>query len=203
MMTRNESQKRMLLKYSLAAPLFLLLVLALAIPHSPLMANTEGVADKIANSVERVDNQSFIKNEKPEIVVKGTDEGWVLPQNLHQVTALEINQGFEIVRFKMYIQKTDGAKPIETFYNTGSTFNKDVLERIRQSKPNDYFHFVDIIIRDLKTNDEYIYGDCYLNIVKKIPAQMVDYQKKGREQRLNDTMKAQTLLPVNFPTKKY
>jgi hypothetical protein len=75
MMTRNESQRLMLLKYTLALPLLALLVFAFTLPNNPLMKNTEGVAEKVENVVQSVDNQLFKKNsKKPYVTVKGTDD---------------------------------------------------------------------------------------------------------------------------------
>jgi bla regulator protein blaR1 len=146
MMTRNESQRLMLLKYTLALPLFTLLVFAFTLPNNSLMKNTEGVAEKVENAVQSVDNQWFKqKNNIPKVAVKGTEEGWVLLQNLYKVTSLEINEGFEIVQFKMLVQDGDGMKPIEPYFNKGNIFNKEIIERIRKSKPRSYFHFVDIL----------------------------------------------------------
>jgi hypothetical protein len=192
MMTRNESQRLMLLKYTLALPLFTLLVFAFTLPNNPLMKNTEGVAEKVEKSVQSVDNQLFKKsNNRPKVTIKGTEDGWITPQNLYKVTSLEINEGFEIVQFKMLVQDGDGMKPIETYFNKGNIFNKEIMERIRKSKPRSYFHFVDIYIKDLKRNDTYIYGDSYLNIVNEIPTKMIDFIKKERQ---NDT--AQTTVNV-------
>jgi BlaR1 peptidase M56 len=183
MMTRNESQRLMLVKYTLALPLFALLVFAFTLPNNPLMKNTEGVAEKVENVVQSVDNQLFKKNNKrPEITIKGTERGWVLPQNLYKVTALDINEGFEILKFKMLVQDGDGMIPTETYYNTGSIFSKELIERIRRSKPRSYFHFVDISIKDLKRNDTYLYGDSYLHIVNEIPTKKLDFIRKDMTQ---------------------
>ena len=62
MMTRNESQRLMLVKYALALPLFALLIFAFTLPNNPLMRNTEGVAEKVEHAVQSVDNQLFKKS---------------------------------------------------------------------------------------------------------------------------------------------
>jgi BlaR1 peptidase M56 len=170
MMTRNESQRLMLVKYTLALPLFALLVFAFTLPNNPLMRNTEGVAEKVEKTVQSVDNQLFKKNNnKPEVTVKGTEEGWILKQDLDKVTSLEINEGFEIIRFTMVLGVGFEPEPNEAYVNQGATFNKTILERIKKGKVKSGFRFIDIWIKDLKTNEKYIYGDSYLTITDKIP----------------------------------
>ena len=193
MMTRNESQKRMLLKYLLSAPLFLLLVLLLTVPKSPLMANTEGVADKIKKSVEHIENQLVTNSKRPEVFVKGSEEGWVLPQNIAKITALEITEGYEIIGFKMLVQAGDGQIPTEIFKNKSGIFNEEILQRISKSQSNDYFHFVEIFIKDLKRNMEYNYGDAYLHVRNEIPKKHIDFILKGR--KIRDSIDA---LPVKL-----
>ena len=193
MMTRNESQKRMLLKYLLSAPLFLLLVLLLTVPKSPLMANTEGVADKIKKSVEHIENQLVTNSKRPEVFVKGSEEGWVLPENIAKITALEITEGYEIIGFKMLVQAGDGQIPTEIFKNKSGIFNEEILQRISKSQSNDYFHFVEIFIKDLKRNMEYNYGDTYLHVRNEIPKKHIDFILKGR--KIRDSIDA---LPVKI-----
>jgi BlaR1 peptidase M56 len=183
MMTRNESQRLMLVKYTLALPLFALLVFAFTLPNNPLMKNTEGVAEKVENVVQRVDNQLFKSNKKPDISVRGTEDGWVTPQNLYKVTALDINEGFEIVRFKMLIREGEGMKPTETYNNNGSIFNKEILQRLKKPSSNNHFNFKDIVIKDLQTNEQYIYGDSYLIITDKIPYAHVNAFKSLKVQK--------------------
>jgi hypothetical protein len=191
MMTRNRSQRIVLIKYTLAAPIFLLLVVAFTIPNSPLMSHTEGVSREVENAVNTVettlknnlqntDNQYLKTNERPRVSIKGTQHGYVLATNTAKVTALEINEGFEILSFKMIVQDGDGNPAKETYFNKGSVFEKKLLDRIKQSKPKSYFHIIDIQIKDLKKGLEYIYGDSYLHIVDEIPT---DYIVKTVETR--------------------
>jgi hypothetical protein len=170
MMTRNESQRLMLLKYTLALPLFALLVFAFTLPNNPLMRNTEGVAEKVGNVVQSVDNQLFKKNNnRPKVTVKGTEEGWILKQDLEKVTSLEINEGFEIIKFTMVLGVGFEPEPNEAYVNQGATFNKTILKRIKKGNDKYGFRFIDIWIKDLKTNEKYIYGDSYLNVTDKMP----------------------------------
>jgi hypothetical protein len=186
MMTRNESQRLMLLKYTLALPLFTLLVFAFTLPNNPLMKNTAGVAEKVEKTVQNVDNQLFKKsNNRPKVTVKGTEEGWITPQNLYKVSGLDINEGFEIVRFTMVLGDGFEPDPKETYINQGSTFNKTILERIKKGNGKFGFRFIDIWIKDLTTNEKYIYGDSYLTIIDKIPYAHINAFKSLKVQKID------------------
>ena len=68
MMTRNKSKRPALIKYALAAPIFLILTAALASPETPILAKTEALSDKVVTIIDDklVDNQetkSLITND--------------------------------------------------------------------------------------------------------------------------------------------
>ena len=68
MMTRNKSKRTALIKYALAAPIFLILTAALASPKTPLLAKTEVLSDKVVKTiddklVETQGNKSLITND--------------------------------------------------------------------------------------------------------------------------------------------
>jgi beta-lactamase regulating signal transducer with metallopeptidase domain len=209
MMTRNRSQRIVLMKYTLAAPIFLLLVVAFTIPNSPLMSHTEGVSREVENAVNTVettlknaaqpaDNQDLKTNERPRVSIKGTQMVYVLAKNADHVTALEINEGFEILSFKMIVQESDGYPATETYFNKGSVFEKKLKDRIKQSKPRSYFHIIEIQIKDLKKGFEYNYGDEYLHIVDEIPTDhLVRVVEMGAES--SDNQRVGTPVSGNLP----
>ncbi len=63
MMTRTRSQRVALVKYTLAAPLFIVLIILLASPKNGLMAKTEVLSEKIAHNVAKI--ESKIQNSTP------------------------------------------------------------------------------------------------------------------------------------------
>ena len=132
MMSRNPSQRVALVKYALVAPIFLMLVWAFTIPNNPLMRNTEGVSRAVENNVEKVGHQLFKTPKHLKVSVRGTEEGWVLPQNLSNVTGLNIDEGFEIIRFNVVVNKGDGYNSQATFKNNGAAFGKQLFDRGQQ-----------------------------------------------------------------------
>ena len=83
----------------------------------------------------------------------------------------------------MLVQAGDGQIPTEIFKNKSGVFNEKILQRISKSQSNDYFHFVEIFIKDLKRNMEYNYGDAYLHVRNEIPKKQIDFILKGRKIR--------------------
>ena len=59
MMTRNKSKRPALIKYALAAPIFLILTAALASPETPILAKTEALSDNVVKTIvsKTLDNQ--------------------------------------------------------------------------------------------------------------------------------------------------
>jgi hypothetical protein len=55
MMTRNKSKRTALIKYALAAPIFLILTAALASPKTPILAKTEALSDKVVTAVDKLE----------------------------------------------------------------------------------------------------------------------------------------------------
>ncbi len=60
MMTRNKSKRTALIKYALAAPIFLILTAALTSPKTPILAKTEALSDKVTNKLEKADFNTFL-----------------------------------------------------------------------------------------------------------------------------------------------
>lgn len=78
MMTRNRSQRVALVKYTLAAPLFIVLIILFASPKNGLMAKTEDLSEKITYNVDIIENQiknstPIIKNIKPKPAINKID----------------------------------------------------------------------------------------------------------------------------------
>jgi outer membrane biosynthesis protein TonB len=61
MMTRNKSKRPALIKYALAAPIFLILTAALASPETPILAKTEALSDNVVKTIfsKTLDNQDI------------------------------------------------------------------------------------------------------------------------------------------------
>lgn len=62
MMTRNKSKRTALIKYALAAPIFLILTAALASPKLPILAKTEVLGDKVIKTIgDEIANNQEVK----------------------------------------------------------------------------------------------------------------------------------------------
>jgi hypothetical protein len=71
MMTRNPSQRTALLRYTLALPLFLMLVGFFVAPNNPMMAKTEALSEKVETSIKVLDESIKANlNEKPLKIVE-------------------------------------------------------------------------------------------------------------------------------------
>ena len=57
MMTRNKSKRTALIKYALAAPIFLILTAALASPKLPILAKTEVLSDKVVKAIDKLEKE--------------------------------------------------------------------------------------------------------------------------------------------------
>jgi BlaR1 peptidase M56 len=127
MMTRNESQRLMLLKYTLALPLFALLVFAFTLPNNPLMQNTEGVAEKVENAVQTVDNQWFKKNnKKPYVTVKGTDDTLQKSNNVFEKNVND-DKPYVCLAINSKEPKTGGFIKLDLFQATNGILLKNNL----------------------------------------------------------------------------
>lgn len=78
MMTRNRSQRVALVKYTLAAPLFIVLIILFASPKNGLMAKTEVLSEKISNTVDKIERKienstQANKNIKPKPIIIKVD----------------------------------------------------------------------------------------------------------------------------------
>ena len=58
-MTRNKSKRPALIKYALAAPIFLILTAALASPETPILAKTEALSDKVVSSIDNFEKEKL------------------------------------------------------------------------------------------------------------------------------------------------
>ena len=71
MMTRNPSQRTALLRYTIAVPMFLLLVSFFSMPNNPVMAKTEDLSAKVETSIKVLDESIKANlNEKPLKIVE-------------------------------------------------------------------------------------------------------------------------------------
>ena len=58
-MTRNKSKRTALIKYALAAPIFLILTAALASPKLPILAKTEVLSEKVVKSIDKLETENI------------------------------------------------------------------------------------------------------------------------------------------------
>jgi BlaR1 peptidase M56 len=171
MMTRNRSQRIVLMKYTLAAPIFLLLVVAFTIPNSPLMSHTEGVSREVENAVNTVettlknkvqnaDNQPLKTNERTTVsgnlptnllvkIEHGEAGGKMNFENFKGENLLKVYQfgqkpniSWSVKEFK--VQRVTPTGQSEQIRNVGGTFNKEVETLLNQAQAGDLFHFIDI-----------------------------------------------------------
>jgi BlaR1 peptidase M56 len=180
MMTRNRSQRIVLMKYTLAAPIFLLLVVAFTIPNSPLMSHTEGVSREVENAVntvettlknnvQNVDNQNIANDCLPENIVNLECEtgGFWTAERFKKQTFLNVNKTYALRNFKL-VRFDKNNQILGSVLNEGAVFNKSVLDLISKAQLEDKYSFLDIKIIAPYTNDEYVWGSIDILISNKI-----------------------------------
>ncbi len=173
MMSRNRSQRKALIKYTLAAPLFLLSILAFTVPNSPLVKNTEGVSNELGEAIENADNsiknivqkgQNSIdttkKSSQSIIDLDGSNCCFIKPERLKKQIALNTQKGYVIKSFKLkhYRNRYKANQQLEIVENYGAVFNSQVLALIANAELGDDYHFNDIRVINQEINDEFIWG---------------------------------------------
>jgi TonB family protein len=97
MMTRNKSKRTALIKYALAAPIFLILTAALASPKTPILAKAEALSEKAVKTITQLEKEnltSFLAqvNDNQAIVVTQQDS---VPSNISNMKEGEIGIYFD------------------------------------------------------------------------------------------------------------
>ncbi len=180
MMSRNRSERKALVKYTLAAPLFLLSILAFTVPNSPLVKNTEGVAErldnavnavnsKVKNKLQNIDNQSTI-NDCPNgntVNLECEKGGFWKPERFKKQSYLNVEKGYTLKSFKL-VKFNESGEVLATAYNKGPYFNKEVLNLIEKAKVGDKYSFLEIKIEEPYYDvDEYVWGSIDIHISEK------------------------------------
>ncbi len=170
MMTRNRSQRVALMKYTLAAPLVIVLIILLATPKNGLMAKTDILSEGINNTIT--------KNKIPEPFptlngLRGSSIEIKKFKELDEMIPYEKNEfGYfkaipkdigEIESFTVRI-KDEG----DAIFCQGNQFNEAAKRLISNAKQGNTFHFENIIYKMnsgamLKWN----LGEMYFNIKKE------------------------------------
>ena len=186
MMTRNRSQRVALVKYTLAAPVFVLLILAFTIHNSSFKKNTEGVAENIENTInsiesniknktQSVDYQSNTNDCLPESIVNLECEtgGFWIAERFKKQEFLNVKKGYTLQSFKLVKSNSKG-EILATVSNEGDKFNEEVLKLIKRAVVGDRFSFLDIKIIEPYDKDEYVWGSINIHISDKVfPRQLI------------------------------
>ncbi|MBL7814957.1 MAG: energy transducer TonB [Saprospiraceae bacterium] len=156
MMTRNKSKRTALIKYALAAPIFLILTAALASPKTPILAKTEILSDKVVTSIDKLERENLVQNDEDQKVTRintsSMKEGEIMIyldnlktggnlseseiRNVKEVKAIQIIDGTpvecEITSFTMVsVPLIDD--PIEV-RNYSSKFNSSAIDILKKVK---------------------------------------------------------------------
>ncbi len=170
MMTRNKSKRTALIKYALAAPIFLILTAALASPKTPILAKTEALSDKVVRTIDKIekenlnsllpqinDNQGIMDNsaskmKEGEIMVyldNLKSEGLISETEIHnakELKAIQIINGEKvectITGFTLVVVKRR-EDPMQANV-TGSKINADAKSLLEKVKTGDFIQFLNI-----------------------------------------------------------
>ncbi len=116
MMTRNKSKRPALLKYALAAPIFLVLTIALASPKTPILGKAESLSDKIVSNTSNLSQKMTPQNyEKQDTVPTAIN-----PENIESVNIEKDGDAAKSITIKMKdgsIKKYEG-EDVEKFMQT-------------------------------------------------------------------------------------
>ena len=178
-MTRNRSQRVALVKYTLAAPLFIVLIILLAAPKNGLMAKTEDLSNKMGNTIEAIETKvketlepNITKNLQSQpipiannslpnnLIVKiedGGAGGVMNVANFKKCQFLKVTQFMQEanVQWKIkdfIVQKVSKSGVSSRIKNQGNIFNNVVKALINQAETGDIFHFTDIFIASYNDN---------------------------------------------------
>lgn len=169
-MTRNKSKRTALIKYALAAPIFLILTAALASPKTPILAKTEALSDKVVRTIDKIekenlnsllpqinDNQGIMDNsaskmKEGEIMVyldNLKSEGLISETEIHnakELKAIQIINGEKvectITGFTLVVVKRR-EDPMQANV-TGSKINADAKSLLEKVKTGDFIQFLNI-----------------------------------------------------------
>jgi hypothetical protein len=158
MMTRNPSKRRALIKYTLAFPIFLLLVSFLASPDNKAMIVTEKVGDKLMNQVDKlIEPQAIlvgdIKNienndEEPSPMLNsGLTGGSISYKELNETTHIIFkvkgsDKMFKTNKVQFSVRRTPAnGNPVEEVLNNGVEFNDKVKALLKKAEINDEYLF--------------------------------------------------------------
>ena len=173
MMSRNPSQRVALVKYTFAAPIFLLILALLASPKTKVLATTAKLGETVTNTVDKIgeeispptipnsltpDTLTTIKhldNLPANLIVKienGGAGGLINVGNFIQQNALTVSQfmvepNVQWLIESFSVQKVSKNGLSSVIKNTGNRFNKDVKALLNQAQAGDLYHFTNIIIR--------------------------------------------------------
>jgi BlaR1 peptidase M56/Gram-negative bacterial TonB protein C-terminal len=182
MMTRNPSQRTALLRYTLALPLFLMLVGFFVAPNNPMMAKTEALSEKVETSIKVLDESIKANlNEKPLKIVENKTLTSPIVNTIYDdkpltfeldggykggvITSYEFKKQKAIVAFEVVKGKKIYWK-IESFValriprwddilqanSKKGEFEGEVTRIIEQAKNNDSYQFQAIKVFDEKNN---------------------------------------------------
>jgi TonB family protein len=181
MMTRNPSKRRSLVKYTLAVPVFLLLVSFLASPKNAVMVNTAKISvdvknsignspiSDLINSIENTDNQAFINGETPifKVTLAGFESGFVSAELVQQQTQFKLIQPngkrCDVQSCRVFKQLADGSIT-NSITNTGGVFKPEVRTLFETLQKGERLYFNMIKVRcpgDINAQD---YGNMIFDI---------------------------------------
>jgi hypothetical protein len=179
MMSRNLSQRVMLMKYFLAVPMFLLLIVAFTIPNSPLMSHTEGVSRELENTVNNVENgiknnlqdidNQNIKNDcltETLVSLECEASGYWTAERLQNHTFLNVKKDHTLLSFQL-IRYNKNHEIVGSVSNQGAVFNKEVLDMIAKAQLGDNYLFLDFKVLAHDTKNETVWGTINIQISDK------------------------------------
>jgi hypothetical protein len=180
MMTRNPSQRTALLRYTLALPLFLMLVGFFVAPNNPMMAKTEALSEKVETSIKVLDESIKANlNEKPLEIVENKPTTSPIVNTIYdnQPLTIQLDGGlpggtmtseefkkqksviaFEVVKGKRIYWKVESFvglriprwDDIQQVNNVGGKFGEHTISLHNKIKNSDSYQFQNIKVFDEK-----------------------------------------------------
>lgn len=172
MMTRNKSKRTALIKYALAAPIFLILTAALASPETPLLAKTEVLSDKVVAAVEdfekiKLDNfQKEVSLSNDNLIVEammaGSDElpiimlpskktggmirrsEFLACQGIMARKKDNAKYHWRVLNFKVTYYPANAPNRIITILNNSAFFSEEVQKLMTSTQDGDVYIFSEI-----------------------------------------------------------
>jgi BlaR1 peptidase M56/Gram-negative bacterial TonB protein C-terminal len=182
MMTRNPSQRTALLRYTLALPLFLMLVGFFVAPNNPMMAKTEALSEKVETSIKVLDESIKANlNENPLKIVENKASANPIVNTIYddQPLTVQLDGGyksgtltseefkkqkaivaFEVVQGKKIYWKIESfialrVPPKGDIFQSNSksgNFNSDMIRLVSAAQNSDWYQFRDIKVSNEKKN---------------------------------------------------